>query len=144
MVDDKPLDEPRASRPGRAMMTPRERFGYNDPPNAHISRDPPFVLQAASDEIPVPTATTVAPTGVSVTGTIEPPGQPGGQSAQHRIVLPFQTNSEVAVSTQRTVNTAAFQSTPNAETLTRTPLPLSGSAKAAFSARGVLTLTPEP
>ena len=53
---------PEEKRPTEAVPP---RFGSNDPPNSHISRDTPPVLQTVP---PVAMATTVAPTGVSVTG----------------------------------------------------------------------------
>jgi hypothetical protein len=54
-------------------MPPRNRFGYNDSPNEFISRDTPLVLQTASEQTPVATATTVEGTGVSPTGASEWP-----------------------------------------------------------------------
>jgi hypothetical protein len=67
MPEEKPPTEPpTSSSPERAPIPPRARFGPNDPPNTHISRDPSLVLQAASGEIPG-TATTVAPAEVSET-----------------------------------------------------------------------------
>lgn len=91
MPEEKPPTEPRASPPGRATMPPRDRFGYNDPPNQHISRDTPLALQMASEQTPVATVTTVAGTGVSATGA----SMSEGPIVQHAQPPSFQGPPEV-------------------------------------------------
>ena len=61
------------------------RFGYNDPPNDHISRDPPLVLQTAPEETPVATVATVAVTA-PVAATSATPAFPFSYDSSSNLV----------------------------------------------------------
>jgi len=160
MPEEKP---PTESSPTSASPPPVEaeepalpvnRFELNPAPNEHIPRDTPLVLReaAAGTDHPDPA------TGLGSTPPhyVELPGEqpldipvatdavagtaPVSASSKHVEIDIPQKLTSIAIETR--VTNAALSSTTGA---IEPPLqPLAGSSRGQVSARGVLTLTPEP
>jgi hypothetical protein len=105
-----------ASPPGRAVMPPRDRFGYNDPPNAHISRDTPIVLREAEP-------------------ATEPSKSAGGLGSTPPHFVELTAEQPLG---KRGTNAATTS------ILSAAGVPMSTSSRARSSARAELTRTPKP
>ena len=155
MPEEKAPDEssPTASSPpveAEEPTLPLNRFGPNDPPIAHISRDPPFVLLRALEEAAVAPAATVAPGAPTVAedASSEGPIVEGAQTVAGTVKIdsgwPF-VETVIRTDLPRPgANNAALQSTTGE--VPPPPVPLeevpstvgSPSAEVSFSAQGGL------